>query len=105
MAASTASVLLRSGWPQVVGRSDGLADGGTKDLEDEHDGSEPGEDDEPSQGWTTSGILGGLNDREQDDCDGEEDDPAEASELSGIGDHNGLLEQVRSLGWTRAVMA
>lgn len=56
------------------------ADGGTKDLEDEHDGAEPPEDDEPSLGWTTSGVLGDLNDREQDDCDREDDDPAEAKQ-------------------------
>lgn len=49
-------------------------DGDTRDLEDEHDGAEPGEDDEPSLGWTTSGVLGGLNDREQDACDREDDE-------------------------------
>jgi hypothetical protein len=35
-------------------------------------------------------------DGEQDDCDREDEDPAEESEVSGIGDHNGLLEQI---GW------
>src|SRR5689334_12991830 len=44
------------------------AAGGTQDLEDEHDGAEPSEDDEPSLGWTTSGVLGGLSDCEQDRC-------------------------------------
>lgn len=51
------------------------ADGGTKDLEDEHDGAEPGEDEEPSLGWTTSGVLAGINDREQDDCDRGDSEP------------------------------
>jgi hypothetical protein len=32
----------------------------------------------------------------QDDADREDDDPAEESEPSGIGDHDGILEQV---GW------
>lgn len=54
---------------------DGITMGRGDDLEDEHDGSEPGEDEEPSLGWTTSGIIGGLNDREQDDCDRESDEP------------------------------
>ncbi|MBT1516457.1 hypothetical protein KIP88_39155 [Bradyrhizobium sp. SRL28] len=35
-------------------------------------------------------------DGEQDDCDRQDDDPAEESGVSGIGDHDGLLEQV---GW------
>jgi hypothetical protein len=42
------------------------ASGGTKDLEDEHDGAEPDdyggdgaiEDDEPSLGWTVDGLAG-----------------------------------------------
>lgn len=52
------------------------AAGGNKDLEDEHDGAEPGEDEEPSLGWTTSGVLGTcLTDREQDDCDREDSEP------------------------------
>lgn len=45
------------------------------DREDEHDGAEPGEDEEPSLGWTSSGVLGGLNDRERDDCDREGSEP------------------------------
>ncbi|WP_028136325.1 hypothetical protein [Bradyrhizobium japonicum] len=49
---------------------------GTKDLEDEHDGAEPGEDDEPWLGWTTSGVIGTcLTDREKDDCDRESNEP------------------------------
>ncbi|AMA60071.1 hypothetical protein [Bradyrhizobium sp. CCGE-LA001] len=52
------------------------AAGGAQDLEDEHDGAEPGEDEEPSLGWTTSGVLGTcLTDREQDDCDREDSEP------------------------------
>ena len=45
------------------------------DLEDEHDGAEPGDDDEPSLGWTTSGVLGEINDRELDNCDRESNEP------------------------------
>lgn len=45
------------------------------DLEDEHDGTEPGEDEEPSLGWTSSGALGGVNDREWDVCDREDNEP------------------------------
>lgn len=42
---------------------------------------------------------------EADDCDAEDSDPAEASEVSGIGDHDGLLEQVGYMDWTKTVMA
>jgi hypothetical protein len=51
------------------------AGGGTRDLEDEHDGAEPDGDAEPSLGWTTGGVMGGLNDRERDDCDREDSEP------------------------------
>jgi hypothetical protein len=44
------------------------------------DGAEPDQDGEPSLGWTTSGVLGDVNDREQDDCDREDDDPNEAKQ-------------------------
>jgi hypothetical protein len=71
------------------------ASGNRDDLEgDEHDGAEPGEDGEPSLGafeghddqtvsWTTDALQSYL-DKELDPSD------------SGIGDHDGLLEQV---GW------
>jgi hypothetical protein len=38
-------------------------------------------------------------DGEQDDADREDSDPAEESEASGIGDYDGLLEQVGSQDW------
>jgi hypothetical protein len=53
------------------------ARGGTKDLEDEHDGAEPDddeggdgarEDDEPSLGWTLNG-QGGATSPEGDECE------------------------------------
>jgi hypothetical protein len=47
------------------------------ELEDCHDGAEPDQDGEPSLGWTTSGVMGGLTDLELDDCDREDDDPDE----------------------------
>jgi|SRR5882757_809649 len=58
------------------------------DVEDEHDGAEPDEDGEPSLGWTTSGVLGGLSDFERDAAE------------SGIGDHDGLMEQIGTNDWT-----
>ncbi|WP_339032669.1 hypothetical protein WI604_15930 [Bradyrhizobium symbiodeficiens] len=54
-----------------------------EDREDEHDGTEPGQDEEPSLGWTTSGVLGDINDREQDDCDREDGEPL-LTECSGV---------------------
>jgi hypothetical protein len=79
---------------------------GDPDLEDEHDGREPDVDGEPDLGsfdrtidqeksWrqSKSGLLAGI-DYELDDCDREDDDPAEVSDVSGIGDQDGLLEQV-----------
>ncbi|WP_441258977.1 hypothetical protein AB7008_15120 [Bradyrhizobium sp. 521_C7_N1_3] len=79
------------------------AGGGTEDLEDEHDGREPGEDEEPSLGafeghhdqdvaWTTNALQAFL-DKEQD--------PSE----SGIVDHDGLLEQVGTQDWRHGAMA
>jgi len=76
-----------------------------KDLEDEHDGAEPPEDAEPSLGSFDRMVdqtkswdpkvedLYSSSDNEQDDCDAEDDDPEEMSEMSGIGDHDGLQEQ------------
>ena len=49
-------------------------------------------------GWTAG------NDNELDDCDHEDADPAELSEASGIGDYDGLLEQVGSQDWQDAGM-
>jgi len=40
--------------------------GNCTDLEEEHDGREPGGDDEPSLGWTTSGVGGRAEDLEED---------------------------------------
>jgi hypothetical protein len=40
-----------------------------------------------------------MRDNEQDDCDNEESDPAELSEVSGIGDQDGLDEQVPFRDW------
>lgn len=66
--------------PSIYGNPDGYsptgdqtewASGGRADMEDEHDGAEPSEDAEPSLGWTTSGVLGGLTDCELDNCDRE----------------------------------
>lgn len=51
------------------------ASSGAHDLEDEHDGAEPGEDDEPSLGWTTSGVLGSVSDYERDNCDWKSNEP------------------------------
>ena len=39
---------------------------------DEHDGSEPDEDDEPSLGWTTDGVCWGASDDREDEHDGAE---------------------------------
>jgi hypothetical protein len=75
-----------------TGNQEHLCVGRGDDLEDEHDGAEPPEDDEPSLGWTTSGVLGGISDFERD--------PAE----SGIGDADGLLEQIGSQDWQRGGM-
>jgi hypothetical protein len=80
------------------------SDGGSEDLEGEHDGSEPGADDEPS--------LGSIDD---DDCQltwadtGNADYEFDPAEASGIGDAEGLLEQtgfgkgVGSIGFAEGV--
>jgi hypothetical protein len=44
-------------------------------------------------GWS------GGTDNELDDCDHEDSDPAEESEASGIGDQDGLDEQVPLRDW------
>ncbi|MBW7968603.1 hypothetical protein [Bradyrhizobium sp. BR 10289] len=59
---------------------DGMDD--DPDLEPTAGGScddecEPDQDGEPSLGWTTSGLMGDVNDLELDDCDREDDDPNE----------------------------
>lgn len=77
---------------------------GDPDLEDEHDGREPDVNGEPILGsfdrimnqaksWRQSSLFAGT-DSEQDDCDREDDDPAEVGEVSGIGDYDGLNEQM-----------
>ncbi|MET4295451.1 hypothetical protein ABIB06_005966 [Bradyrhizobium sp. LB8.2] len=63
------------GFLDLVYQDGGLVAGLGNDMEDEHDGTEPGQDEEPSLGWTTSGVIGGLNDREHDDCDREDSEP------------------------------
>jgi hypothetical protein len=49
-------------------------------------------------GWTAN------NDNELDDCDHEDADPAELSEASGIGDQDGLDEQVPFRDWQNVGM-
>jgi hypothetical protein len=44
--------------------------------------------------WRQAGVVAGSGDRELDDCDREDDDPAEVGEVSGIGDWDGVLEQI-----------
>jgi len=48
-------------------------------------------------GWS------GGTDNELDDCDYEDDDPAEESEASGIGDQDGLQEQIGRQDWQPGV--
>jgi hypothetical protein len=53
-----------------------------------------------SKAWRqTAGELCFSIDTEQDDADNEDGDPAEESEASGIGDQDGLDEQVPFRGW------
>lgn len=42
------------------------------------------EETEPFLGWTTSGVMGDVNDLEQDDCDREDDDPDEAKQQPAV---------------------
>jgi hypothetical protein len=69
-----------------------------------------GDDDEPSLGsfdrmadqskaWTSRDPMAAIGDNEQDDCDHEDSDPAEESEASGVGDQDGLDEQVPFRDW------
>ena len=82
------------------------------ELEDSIDDNPQGEggDDEPSLGsfdrmadqskaWTSRDPMAAMRDGEQDDCDHEDSDPAEESEASGIGDQDGLDEQVPFRDW------
>ncbi|MEY9157345.1 hypothetical protein [Bradyrhizobium japonicum] len=78
----------------------GWAYGGTKDLEDEHEGAEPGEDEEPSLGaleghcdQRTAWRDGTINDYELDHSE------------SGICDLDGLLEQIGTQDWQQGAMA
>lgn len=79
---------------------------------EEDDEREDGGDAEPSLGsfdrmtneensyrQVSTWCLPGGNDLEQDDCDREDSDPAEESEVSGIGDREGLLEQIGPQSW------
>lgn len=68
----------------------------------EHDGREPDVDSEPSLGSIDPSMWGG--DQTRWAAGGRrdlEEDPTE----SGIGDHDGLLEQVGCMDWTQTVMA
>ncbi|BAL10569.1 MULTISPECIES: hypothetical protein [Bradyrhizobium] len=76
------------------------ADGGTKDLEDEHDGAEPGEDEEPSLG----ACEGHTDQRVAWRATSVSDYELDHSE-SGIGDVDGLLEQVGTQDWQQGAMA
>jgi hypothetical protein len=88
----------------------GYQPNGHVDLEDEHDGAEPGEDEEPSLGsfdrmtdqrksWRVAEVPGFHgDDAELDPAEGREgDDERERDEAeeSGIGDKDGLAEQTR----------
>jgi hypothetical protein len=75
--------------------------------EAEPDGEGDDSDDEPSLGsfdrmtnqdkaWRCASTMGLPRGRCREDADREDDDPAEESEPSGIGDYDGILEQV---GW------
>jgi hypothetical protein len=80
------------------------AEGGTKDAEDEHDGSEPDNDGEPSLGafeghldqnvsYTVSDAgIAFIHDAELDGAE------------SGIGDQDGLMEQVGTQDWQQGRM-
>jgi hypothetical protein len=62
---------------------------------------------DPDQGkaWRqTAGELCYSADAEQDDADHEDSDPAEESEASGIGDQDGLDEQVPFRDWQNVGM-
>jgi hypothetical protein len=76
------------------------ASSSTRDLEDEHDGAEPSEDGEPSLGafeghdnlrvaWWVTSVM---------------DYELDAAE-SGIGDYDGLAEQVGSQDWQQGALA
>jgi hypothetical protein len=76
------------------------ASGNRRDLEDEHDGAEPDEDGEPSlgafEGHDDQGVAWNCNTYSPDnELDGAE---------SGIGDHDGLDEQVPFRDWQNVGM-
>jgi hypothetical protein len=93
----------------------------SRELEQQDGNDEPEGHDEPSLGsfdrmtnqeksWRTVdrnpdlyGWSHGI-DNEQDHCDHEDDDPAELSEASGIGDQDGLDEQVPFSDWQNVGM-
>jgi hypothetical protein len=72
-------------------------DGGP-DAEDEHDGAEPNEDGEPSLG-----SLDGRDDQTAWSAGNSGDFELDLAE-SGIGDLDGLLEQVGSQDWQQVWM-
>jgi hypothetical protein len=76
---------------------------GAVPLEHQHDGGELDEDGEPSLGsfdrlvnqhHSSGDVRVDVLDGEVDNCDREDNDPGEVSDVSGIGDQDGLLEQV-----------
>jgi hypothetical protein len=57
-----------------------------------------------SKAWQQRGAFCGGDDAEQDNADKEDSDPAEESEASGIGDYDGLDEQVPFRDWQNVGM-
>lgn len=66
----------------------------TDDTEDEHDGAEPDHDGEHSLGWpanfSQNSLEHGLGGDREEQCEDE------GAADSGLGDHDGLLEQVQA---------
>jgi hypothetical protein len=86
----------------------------SRELEDDDDREKVG-DEEPSLGsfdrmtdqskaWLQRGDNCHSTDAEQDNADHEDSDPAEESEASGIGDQDGLDEQVPFRDWQNVGM-
>ncbi|MDH2402008.1 hypothetical protein QCM77_18885 [Bradyrhizobium sp. SSUT18] len=82
------------------GNQERLCEGLRLDVEDEHNGAEPGDDDEPSLG----ALEGHTDQRAAWHVVSVNDYELDHSE-SGIGDHDGLLEQVGTQDWQQGGMA